>query len=120
MNHYRNFFIQLKINITIPIHRTLFFFFSHDYKSLTLLSPLANNLLLVLKSFLSCTVMTKFLLKRFSHPYAIPLLLNNCFIKPFNYILSFVNKNWFAKFVINTFKFVSKTPRNICLVFFVK
>ena len=80
---------------TYPAHVTrlklFFFFFSHD----------------------------QILVKKFFHYFfTVFILFKNCFNKFRSCIFTSKNNYWFTKFIINTNKFVSKTTRNIILVFF--
>ena len=92
-----NFFIVNEF-FSYPTHVTRlksFFFFNHD----------------------------KIFLEMFFHYflqywYSTNNTIKNCFNEFKSIPLTFENKNWFTKFIINTNKFVSKTTRNAILIFF--
>ena len=54
----------------------------------------------------------------FYHLFPIIVFFKNCFNKSIDCIFSSVKNNWLAKFITNTYNFVSKTARNMSLVFF--
>ena len=54
----------------------------------------------------------------FCHFFALFILPKNCFNKFISSIYISKNNYWISKFIINTNKFVSKTTRNVILIFF--
>ena len=46
------------------------------------------------------------------------ILLMNCFNKFISCIFTSINTNWLSKSIINTNNFISKTTRNVILIFF--
>ena len=95
----------------------IFLWFDHDL--LPVLSWLVNNLLhiqhllLDLNLLLSTTEMTRFIKMFIYQFFAIIILFKNCINEFINCIFTSINSNWFAKFIINTYNFTSKTARNL-------
>ena len=54
----------------------------------------------------------------FHYFFTVFVLFKNCFNKFLTSIFTSVNGNWFTKFIIDPNKFVSKTTRNVTLIFF--
>ena len=54
----------------------------------------------------------------FYHLFTIPILLKNHFNKLVDCLFSSVKNNWLVKSIVKTYNFVSKTARNMSLVFF--
>ena len=76
----------------------------------------AKKLLFDLKLLSSCAAMTRLLL--FYHIFAIIIFFKNFFNKFIDCIFSSVKSNWFTKFIINTYNFVSKTVKIMFVIFF--
>ena len=66
----------------------------------------------------SSSVMITFLLKCFYITFLKYSLFKNCFNKFISSIFTSVKNNWFTKSIINKNNFVSKTTRNVILIFF--
>ena len=69
----------------------------------------------ILFLFQSWSIFVKMLLRYF---FTVFILFKNCFNLYSSRISTFINNNWFTKFIINTNKLVRKTPRNVFLIFF--
>ena len=64
-------------------------------------------------------VMIKCLLKMLFHYFfTVFVLFKNCLNKSISSISTFINNNWFNKFITYTNKLVRKTARNLILIFF--
>ena len=121
----RNFFSQLKIYVTSPMsctskfssHVTMIsnFFFNIINKYFT--NPTTVTLLkLMFFFFTHDQIFVKVFVRYFS---AVLILLKNCFNKFVSCIFTSINNNWLSKPIINTNNFVSKTTRNVILIFLV-
>ena len=113
VKYYRNFFSQLKIYITIPVSCT-----SRFPSYVTMIS----YFLIINKFFANPTssLMIKFLLKCFFITFLqyLRIRIGNCFNKFISSIFTSKNNNWLSKPIINANNFVSKTTRNVILIFF--
>ena len=124
MKYYRNFFSQLKINITVPMSRTSIFLFYMIIIScfiITCSKQFVTYAAFVtwLKSFFIFYSHDKIFIEMiFYHIFTIILLFKNCFNKYIDCIFTSVKNSWFAKSIINTYNFVSKPARNMFLILF--
>ena len=119
----RNFFGQFKINITIWMRRTSIFHCNMIIIPYFLSSSVTHflhiqHLLLnwnLLQKFRHDKIFIKII---FYHFFAIIIFFKKCFNKVIDCIFPSVKNDWFAKFIINKYNFVSKTARNMILIFF--
>ena len=123
MKYYRNLFSQLKIFVTTPMSCTSQFY-SH-------MAMISNFFIVIVNVFFTnLASVTQFELffffihdqifvKVFFHYlFTVFKLFKNCFNKFITSIFTSKNNYLLSKLVINTNKFVSKTTRNVILVFF--
>ena len=124
MKYYKNIFSQLKIYVTISMSGTS--------KFTTYVTMNANVFFIIIKKFftnpatvtllkqmfLFCSTDQIFLKVFVYYISAIFILLKNYFNKFKTCIFTSVSKSWFSEPIINTNNFVSKTTRNVILIFF--
>ena len=73
---------------------------------------------IVVLLFYSFSFMIKFVKMFFHYFLAVFIFFKNFFNKFISSIFTSVSNNWLTKFIINTNKFISKTTRNVNLIFF--
>ena len=124
MKYYSKFFSQLKIYVTIPMccaskfasHMTMisYFFVIIVNKFFTNSTPVT-----LLKQMFFFFTHDQIFVKVFVHySFAILIFFKNCFNKFISSIFTSTNNNWLSKSIINANNFVSKTTRNVILIFF--
>ena len=127
MKYYRHFFSQLKIYVTTPM--------SYTYKFSSYVTMISYFFIVIINEFFTNPVsITRLELFFFFlihdqiffevfffityYFFTAFKLFKNHFNKLISCILASKNNNRFTKFIINTNKFVSKTTRNVILIFF--
>ena len=122
--YYRNVFSQLKIYVTTPMSCTSKFS-SH-------MTVISNFFIVILNEFFTnparvtrlklpfvfLTYNQIFVKVFFLYFFIVLKLFKNRFNKFLSSIFTSKNNDWLSKFIINTNKFVSKTTRNVILIFF--
>ena len=124
MKYFRDFFNQLKICVTIPMGHT-----SNFSSYVTMISNFF--IVMINKFFANPTTVTWlklffffftydqiFLKVFFYYLFTTLILLRNCFNKFISTIFTSKINNWLTKSIINTNNFLSKTTRNVILIFF--
>ena len=123
MKYYRNFFSQLRIYVTTPMSCTSNLSVTWK-RSLTFLSPWSITFFtnprsvtwLILVFFFSYG---QIYVKVFFHYFfTVLILFKNCFNKFISSVFTPKNSNRLTKSIISTNNFVSKTTRNMAMVFF--
>ena len=124
MKYYRKFLSQFKINITTPMSRTsrfycymimISYFIVFCSKHFILYPAFITSFK---TSFIFCRHGKIFIKMFFYYFFAILFFFNNSFNKFIDCIFSSAKNKWFAKSIINTYSFVSKTARNMFLIFY--
>ena len=124
MKYYRNFFSQLKIYVTIPMGSTS--------KFSSYVTMMSNFFIVMINNFFTnptTATWLKLLLLFFTHDqifikvffcyfFTILIIHKNSFNKLISCIFTSRNNNWLTKYIININNFVSKTTRNVILIFF--
>ena len=129
MKYYRNFLSQLKIYVKIPMscisklssYVTMISIFFIIIINEFLTNPANVTWLKFLFFFFIFFFFTydQIFVKMFFHYFfTVIILLINCFKKFISSIFNSKNNYWFDKFIINTNELVSKTTRNMILIFF--
>ena len=123
MKYYRNFFSQLKVYVTTSISCT--------FKFSSCVAMISNFFIIIINDFTNHASVTRlklffffthdqiFVKVFFHYFFTILILFKNCFNKFVSSIFTSKNNYWLSKFIINTNKLVSKTTRNVILIFFV-
>ena len=123
MKYYRDVFSQLQIHVTASM--------TYASEFSTYVAMISSFFIAIINEFFTNpanVTRLKFLfffthdqifVKVFFHYFfTILILLKNCFNKFTSSIFTSKNSYWFGKFIINTNKLVSKTTRNVILIFF--
>ena len=124
MKYYRNFFSQSKINIETLMSRTSLFSCHMIIISSVIIS--CSKQFIIYPAFITWLNSSfilyshyKIFIEIFSYyAFIIIRLFKNCFNKFIDFIFSSLRNNWLAKFIINTYNFVSKTAKSMFLIFF--
>ena len=124
MKYYRNFFSQLKIYVATPM--------SCIFKFTSYMTIISNFFIVMINEFFTNPASVAWLIlvffffsydqvfvKLFFHYFFTEFILSqNCFNKFISSVLTLKNNNWHTKSIINANNFVSKTTRNMIMVFF--
>ena len=124
MKYYRNLFSHLKVYVTTPMRC--------PSKFSSYVTIISNFSIVIINNF--CTYITtvtllkkkllffihyEIFIKMFFHYFStIFILFKNCSNKFISCIFISINNNQLTKFIINTNNFISKTTRNVILIFF--
>ena len=124
VKYYKNFLSQLKIYVTTPMGCTS--------KFCSYVTMISNFLIVIINKFFtnptSVTLLKLifffsydqiFVEMFFHYFFAVLIILKNCFNKFISCIFAYKNNNWLTKLIIDVNNFVSKTTRNVILIFFV-
>ena len=125
VKYYKNFLSQLKIYVTTPMGCTS--------KFCSYVTMISNFFIVIINKFFtnptSITLLKLiffffsydqiFVEMFFHHFFAVLIILKNCFNKFIGCIFAYKNNNWLIKLIIDVNNFVSKTTRNVILIFFV-
>ena len=118
MKYYRNFssqFKMLQLQWAVSLNFPVMWLFHRHHKWVFPYPTTVTWLKLFFFFFTHDQISVKMFIHYF---FTILIFFKNCFNKFISNILTSKNNNWFTKFIINTNKFVSKTTRNVIVIFF--
>ena len=121
MKFNKNFFGQFKICIAAPMSSTsLFSCFMAMISYFFIFNEFFTYPAYVTRSkiFLLFSHDQMFVKMVFHYFFTVFVLFKNCLNKSISSISTFINNNWFNKFITYTNKLVRKTARNVILIFF--
>ena len=122
MKYYRNIFSYLNIYVSTPMSCTSkFSSYVTRISHFLIINEFFTNPTSVtwLKLFFFFISHDQIFIKMFFNYFSTVFILpKNCFNKFISSIFTSVNNNWLTKFIIKTNKLVSKSTRNVILIFF--
>ena len=122
LKYYRNFFSQLKIYVTTPMSCTSKFssyvIMISDFFIVINNESFTNRASVTWSKFFFFTLDQFFIEVFFHYSFRVFKFFKNRFNKFVSSVFTSENNYWFGKFIINTNKLVSKTTKNVILIFF--